>query len=311
MEQWISAVTKERSDGMWTWLDLDHLLMREAVSTLALVTGLVLAHVAVGRMLRHSSRLTVETRRRWIVNIRNTLVAVFLLGMILIWAPQLQPFAVTLIAVALALVFATKELLACLSGALLRIGVNAFSLGDRIEIGSVRGNVVDHTWFATKVLEIGPGQTSHQYTGRAMVFPNSLLLSMPVTNETYTKKYVLHITTIRLTTDDDLLKAEAILLDAAWKECSAYLEDAKRYMKNLEGRHWLDAPSVEPRVTYQFKDAGRVNLLLRVPCRAHETARMEQAILRTLFATFRFAPVSSDNQPQIENRNPWQDPPGT
>ena len=116
-------------------------------------------------------------RRRWSVTIRNTLILVSIIGLAIIWAPQLQNFAVSLIAIAVALVLATKELLDCLTGSLLRTASKAYAVGDRIEINGTRGNVVDHNFLTTTLLEIGPGQTSHQYTGRAIVIPNNQLLS--------------------------------------------------------------------------------------------------------------------------------------
>ncbi len=256
--------------------------------TIVLVSVVVLLNILIVRLIFRNRRLSAEARRRWVWTTRNTLLAVFILGIVLIWAPQLQSVAAALIAIALAIVLATKELISCVTGAILRVSTNAYGIGDRIEIGSVRGNVVDHNWLTTTVLEIGPGQTTHQYTGRAMVVPNSLLLTTPVTNETYTKKYVLHVTRIPLKTFDDWQGAEKILLDAAREHCGPYLENAKQYMKDLEGRHWLDSPSVEPRVTIQLKDADHVDLLLRVPCLPEDTARFEQSVLRQFLSSFKY-----------------------
>lgn len=256
--------------------------------TLVLVSAVVLLNFLIVRLIFRNKRLSAEARRRWVWTTRNTLLAIFILGIVLIWAPQLQTVAAALIAIALAVVLATKELISCVTGAILRVSTNAYGIGDRIEIGSVRGNVVDHNWLTTTVLEIGPGQTTHQYTGRAMVVPNSLLLTTPVTNETYTKKYVLHVTRIPLKTFDDWQGAEKILLDAAREHCGPYLENAKQYMKDLEGRHWLDSPSVEPRVTIQLKDADHVDLLLRVPCLPEDTARFEQSVLRQFLSSFKY-----------------------
>lgn len=265
--------------------------------TLVLVTVVVLLNILIVRLIFRNSRLSAEARRRWVWTTRNALLVIFILGMVLIWAPQLRTVAAALIAIALALVLATKELISCVTGAILRVSTNAYGIGDRIEIGSVRGNVVDHNWLTTTVLEIGPGQTTHQYTGRAMVVPNSLLLTTPVTNETYTKKYVLHVTRVPLKTLDDWQSAEKILLEAAWAHCGAYLEHAKKYMKDLEGRHWLDSPSVEPRVTIQLKDADHVDLLLRVPCPPEDTARFEQAILRHFLSSFKYQQVPTLQTP--------------
>ncbi|MCZ6799103.1 MAG: mechanosensitive ion channel [Nitrospirae bacterium] len=265
----------------FSWLHApDSTTIQYGITTLILVISFICLRLVLVRLILKSPGIAAETRRRWVVTIRNVLVGIFIIGLLSIWESQLSAFAVSLVAVALAVVLATKELIACMNGATLRMVTNAYALGDRIAIGTVRGNVVNYNLLTTTVLEVGPGQTSHQYTGRAMVFPNSLLLTQPLTNETYTKKYIIHVITIPLSKDDNWELVEQILLDAAYKECSPYIDEARTHMKNLEGKHWLDAPSVEPRVHLQIPEPGKINLLLRVPSPAHRPSRTEQAILR-------------------------------
>jgi small-conductance mechanosensitive channel len=273
------------------------MILRSGIMTGALALLVIIIRLGIHRTLFRASDLPVETQRRWSVNIRNALLLIFILGMISIWAPRLQTFAVSIFAVAVALVLATKELIACLSGSGLRMLTKAYSLGDRIEIGGVRGNVVDHNALTTTLLEIGPGQTSHQYTGRAMVIPNSFLFSHPLTNETYTKKFRLHIITVPLSTDDDWETAEKLLLKAGQEEAASFIEEARTYLKKLEGKQWLDAPSVEPRVTIQLPEPGQIHLLLRVPCPTPYPSRLEQAILKKFLTEFHFAPRFSLTAP--------------
>ena len=265
-------------------------LFRYGVSTLLLLFVILALRAGLHHSILEKSDLKVETRRRWIVNIRNALIFLFVIGLIFIWAPRLQTFAVSLLAIAVALAIATKELIDCSIGTILRAVTGTYSIGDRIEIAGIRGQVVDHNLFTTTLLEIGPGQTSHQYTGRAMVVPNSFFLRHTLTNETYSKDYRLHIITIPLNTDDDWKSAEAILLEAAQEECQTYLEEAKRKMKELEGKMWLDAPSVDPRVTVQLPEPGRINLLLRIPCPSRFPSRLEQAILKKFLQKFSHVP---------------------
>lgn len=275
------------ADLLTTKIDGD--VLDYVLGTLALAGIVLLLRIGFHYAVLRQSRLSAETRRRWAVTIRNSLLVVFIAGMVLIWAPQLQTLAVSLFAIAVALVIATKEFIDCLCGSGLRVLTKAYAVGDRIEIGGTRGNVVDVNMLTTTVLEIGPGQTSHQYTGRASVIPNSMLLRNPVTNEMYSQDYRLHIITVPLSTDDDWQTAEKLLLEAAYEECRPFLEDAKQYMKTLEGRSWLDAPSVEPRVTYQLPEPGRINLLLRIPCPAQFPSRLEQVILRKFLTGFTYA----------------------
>ena len=252
--------------------------------------GVVLALRAIlVRTISKSQSLSIESRRRWAASFRNTLAVVFVVGLFFIWAHELNALAVSLVAIAVAIVLATKELILCMSGAVLRIRANAYSLGDRIEIGRLRGNVIDQTLLATTLLEIGPGQMSHQYTGRVVIFPNSMLLNTPLINETYMKDYIVHVVTIPLTTEDDWQTAEKALLAAAKAECDAFIQDAQRHMERLERKSWLDAPSVQPRVTIHLPEPGSINLLLRFPTPARYTSRVEQAILRRFLSNFKLS----------------------
>ena len=260
------------------------------LSTAILVLLVVIIRMGIHHSLFEGTDISAASRRQWGVTIRNILLVIFILGIGFIWAPRIQTFAVSLLAIALAVVIATKEFITCVSGSILRLVTKAYSLGDRIEIGGIRGNVVDHNALTTTILEIGPGQTSHQYTGRGMVIPNSWVFQHALLNETYTKKFRLHIITVPLSTDDNWKLAEQLLLKAGREEAAPYIEKTRTYFKSLEGKQWLDAPSVEPRVTVQIPEPGRINLLLRVPCPTQYPSRLEQAILKKFLAEFHFAP---------------------
>lgn len=272
LEEWLPFI----------WDSAPHLF-----AVLALLVTVVSLRIILLRTLVEREGVPLEDRRRLAMQIRSVLAIVFVVGLFFILANELRAFAVSLVAIAVAIVLATKELILCLSGTALRIGANAYTIGDRIEINGVRGNVIDQTFLATTILEIGPGHVTSQYSGRAIVFPNSLLLAHPLINETYMKDYIVHIMTIPLAAADDWQKAEKLLLEIADTECRPFIEEAARHMKELEGKNWMDVPSVKPRVSVQIPEPGRVNLLLRIPTPAHRTSRLEQVILRRFLLSFR------------------------
>ncbi len=269
------------------WQPFFQAVTPNVVAVLALLVSVVALRFILLRAVVYRDSVPLDVRRRLAVQIRNVLGFVFVVGLFFILANELRAFAVSLVAIAVAVVLATKELILCLSGTALRIGANAYTIGDRIEINGVRGNVIDQTFLATTILEIGPGHVTSQYSGRAIVFPNSLLLAHPLINETYMKQYIVHIMTIPLAMTDDWQRAEKLLLKLADEECRPFLEHAARHMKELEGKNWMDVPSVKPRVSLQIPEPTRVNLLLRIPTPAHRTSRIEQAILRRFLLAFR------------------------
>jgi small-conductance mechanosensitive channel len=270
---------------MFSWLpQIDSSFLLDGLKSLLLLSSLLITRTLIVRSISRNSALTMEAKRRWVVSVRNTIVFIFLVGLVVIWAHELQAFAVSLVALAAALVLATKELILCWSGAALRVGGKVYSVGDRIQIAGHRGVVLDHDVFATKLLEIGPGQTSHLYTGRVTVFPNSLLFTNPLVKENPGQEYGLYTVVIPLTSEDDWQNAERRLLDAAKAECASFMEIASRQMKLLEETNLLEAPSPEPRVTIQLPEAGRVHLVLRFPAPDRGRSRVEQAILRRFLA---------------------------
>ena len=269
-----------------------HPLIRNAVVTVVVLLLMLIARKILLRTL-FSHEMPPEVRRRIEVNSRNAILVAVLLVAIFIWAEEIRTLAISAFAVAAAIVLATKELIMCISGSLLRGSAGSFSVGDRIEVGAHRGDVIDVTLLTTRLVEIGPGQTTHQHTGRTIALPNSLFLTQPVINESYTDEFVLHVFTIPIAATDSWETAEAQLLDAANEECGEFLDDAKRHFDQMVGRHALEAVQVDPRVSIRKSEPGRIDLVVRVPAPARRKGRVEQAILR------RFLKANSERSQDI------------
>jgi len=259
--------------------------VHDIAGTIVLLLAVVILRAGFRRaILRHVRQ--PEARLRWLVDLRNSLLAITFLGLVFIWAKELQTFAVSVVALAVAFVIATKELIQCVSGSVLRTTQNVYSIGDRIEVGGFRGDVIDQGMLTTTLLEIGPGRSFHMHTGRTVVIPNSLLLTAPVVNESAMEQYVVHVFSIPLRVEDDWQRAEEILIEAANEECQPYLDEARRHMETLEKTHGFSSPSVEPRVAVQLADPGKIELLVRVPSPVGRQGRIEQAVLLRFLRQF-------------------------
>lgn len=257
--------------------------------TVVHVTIVIGLRQVIARAIRHSTRMSENLRRRWLVQVRNLTLLTLLIGLIFIWAEQLQDFALSAVALAVAFVIATKELIMCVAGTLLEGSAKSFRVGDRIVVGEHRGDVYDQTLLTTTLLEVGPGTGSAQYSGRAVVVPNAIFLTHPVVNETFTEAYLLHAFVVPLHQEDDWRLAESALLEAAEKACAPYLEDARKHMERVAKARDLSQLSVEPRVTLSVPDPGRLDLIVRVPVPARRRGRIEQLILRRALPAIREA----------------------
>jgi len=262
------------------WFSIDSAVAFDGLKSLLLLLVLLIARTLIVRWLANNPALSMESKRRWVVTTRNSVVFAFLLGLVIIWAHELQAFAVSIVALAAALVLATKELILCWSGAALRVGGKVYTVGDRIQIAGHRGVVLDYDVFATKLLEIGPGQSAHLYTGRVTIFPNSLLFTNPLIKENPQQEYGLYTLTVPIKSEEDWQRSEQALLEAAKHECAPFMDEAVRQMKLLEQANLLEAPSPEPRITIQLPESGKMHLVLRFPAPDRGRSRIEQAILR-------------------------------
>ncbi len=265
-------------------------------TSLMLVVLVILMRKLTVRGIKSLNVPDGEQKRRWIIHARNAWVLVLILGLVVIWAAELKTFAISLVAIAAALVLATKELILCVMGGMLRTTARLFAVGDRIEIGHNRGDVVDHTLLTTTLYEIGPGRDIHQYTGRSIVVPNSLFLTHSVVNETATHKYVLHVFNLPFKRTEDWRRYEDEILEAARLECHDYYDEAKRYFVDANRSKGLDSPSIEPRIFLSFPDPDKIMFHVRIPAPSKRRGRVEQAIIRRFLHNVQVAhpvPVAS------------------
>jgi small-conductance mechanosensitive channel len=246
-----------------------------AVSVALIVIALLGRAVAI-RSLEASSWQNDEMGLRWRARIRNLTILIILFALMVVWATEIRTLALSAVAIAAAIVLATKELIMCFGGGILRTATESFTVGDRIEVRGHRGDVVHYGFMTTTILEIGP---NHQRTGRAIIMPNSALLTDAVTNESFTEDYVLHTFAVPAPRDQ-WQTHENHLLNAARDVCEPYLDNAREHMDATSRRLGLPVMNTEPRVTLQLPDADKLTLMVRVPVPSVEKGRVEQEIVR-------------------------------
>lgn len=257
-------------------------------NTAILITVVIILRTLSARFIRRSVASS-ELRGRLLVNFRNGFLLLTLLGLVMIWGDQLRTLALSIVAIAVAFVVATKELILCITGSILKSGAGSFDLGDRIQVKEFRGDVIDQSLLATTILEVGPGKASHQRTGRMIVIPNALFVAEPVVNESFTSKYDFHVFIVPFKLEDDWQKAREALLGSAMSHCEPYLEAARAYMERVGNQRGLEVPSVDPRVSIQVPKAGEIDLIVRIPVQSGHKSHMEQVILSDVFTNNEFA----------------------
>lgn len=259
----------------------DSLVQARLFSTGILLLLVILVRILGLRMLRGHAFPQSDDRRRWIVRLKNFIALALIFGLTGIWAEELRSVALGVTAIAVALVVATRELLLCLVGGVLKASAGLFNIGDRVEVGHHRGDVVDHNFMTTTLQEVGPDSNSQQYTGRLTIIPNSLFLSHAMIVERLSGTFILHTFKISLPRAADWNSHLCAISVAVDQIAKPYLDAARSFMSSRAQREGLEPPSAEPRISVDLSHHDHINLVVRLPVPARKRARMEQAILRS------------------------------
>lgn len=266
---------------------LEKFLTTKLIATVVLVLVLGASRYFIASYIRRSRRdWTSQQRLRWISSTRSFVFILILVSVIFLWGETIQGFAISVFAIAFALVFSVKELCMSFNGSVVRFRGKLFDIGDRIEVGEVRGDVIDTTLLSTTVEEVGRGASNHLYTGRRISFSNSIFLSQPVINESFLENYTMIRMEIPLKLEADWKGGKRLLLKIAGEEMAPYLEQARHRMSQMERRRGMQLPSVEPRVTIGLPEVDKVVLHLRMPSPTHLKERLEQVVLSRFLERF-------------------------
>ncbi|EAR51265.1 hypothetical protein OG2516_17590 [Oceanicola granulosus HTCC2516] len=256
----------------------------DLLASVLLLLLLWVARKIVVRSIRARPELAPQHQRRLITSARNVFLLLLLIGLAMIWAPQLRTFALSLTAVAVAIVVATKELILCLSGAVLRATTRAFSVGDWIEVGETRGEVTDHTLLATTLQEFGAGPNAQVPTGRTITVPNSLLLTVPVRNQAALRGFTYHHFALTFDPAPRIDRAHGLVSEIVSRHYDPYRDEAARTNAAIERRTHSDLPDPAPLVRFRTSDLGKLRVEVTLFCPAHAAEQLESDITLELLS---------------------------
>ncbi len=278
---------------------IDAAFMRDLLITSIYFAVLLAIRMGVRHAILKRDSIEPDMKRRWLVTVRNVTFLLFLIGLALIWASEIETVAVSMVAVAAALVLATREMILCLLGALYRGSTNAYKLGDRIEINGLKGQVMDVDMLSTTVIEITPASVTKGSVGRVVTIPNSQLLTQSVFNESQLGRFVMHTVMLQLPRADNWQAVEAAMLQTARDEVGRYASDLVKHARELQRQHGLGVPMLTPRIRLMFENFEFTELQVYLPVPLVERFDIEQRIIRAAAEAAHPSPMEPKPQPSL------------
>lgn len=260
----------------------------EMQTKLVVSLGLILALVLVRRGIMFLVEGRVEdatARYRWS---KATAYTAFVVGVLLVfqvWFEAIRSLGTFLGLLSAGLAIALKDLVADLAGWMFILWRKPFDLGDRIQIGSHAGDVVDIRIFAFTILEIGNWVAADQSTGRVVHLPNARVFTEPLANYTTGFAYLWNELPVLVTFESDWRKAKKILRAIVDEQARDVTEEAEQAMRQVGRRFLIYYPTLTPTVYTSIQDSG-VLLTVRHLCRPRQRRGTAEAIWERILDAF-------------------------
>ncbi|WP_337995682.1 mechanosensitive ion channel family protein [Oleispirillum naphthae] len=261
-------------------LDWGGLPAGEIIASVALVVAVALGRSLFEHTLRRREQFISEKHWRILARVKNAAFLLIVVGLFLIWAPSLKTFALSLTAFAVAIIIATKELIMCLSGGVVRVVSNSARVGDWVEIGGVRGQVVNMDLLTVTLQEIHSDGRSYEFTGRLVSIPNAVFLTAPVRNETFYGRYVYHKFTLTFEPGAEIDAMEKLVRDSLERDMEPHMELARRYNATIERKAGLDLQDVEPEIIFETTNEAKIRMNVSAFLPTRNAIRFEQNAVR-------------------------------
>ena len=228
--------------------------------------------------IRGDIAFLTESQRKWMSRTKNGTFAFIIIVLFMLWQSEISEFALSVTAIAIAIVVASKEIILCFTGSIQRASSKSFRIGDWIEMGSLCGEVIEHNLMATVIQEIDLYHGQYHYTGKTATLPNSMFFTYPVKNLNFMKRYVYHNFTITVNEFVNLYPLFPALLKKIDSHCADFIEVAKRYNSIIEKHAGVDLPGDEPHIHINSGGTGEQNVHIMIFCPTERASSLEQLI---------------------------------
>ncbi len=288
-----------------------------------LLIALLVLFLAWG-LLRLLRPLLRKASQKW--NISNGLVAMVTISVWLlaagvalsILAGDIRALVGSVGLVGLALSWALQTPIESFTGWLLNSFKGYYSVGDRIAVGEVFGDVYQIDSLTTTVWEIGsPDQIgavqAEQPTGRLVTFPNNEILTSTVINLTRDFPYVWDELAVPIANESDLMLAMEVLQKVADDLLGDYMQQpASEYTRILRKANINENVAQEPQIFVSATDSWTnltIRYLVAAKARRKWKSDLQIAVTKELnkkqykrtiisaYARQQYQPIDSDGVP--------------
>ena len=217
---------------------------------LLVLSGLVLIVVLVRLLGRAVGRLRDNTTRyqaRKAVTLFGYLAAVIFVA--LVFSDKLGGFTVAFGVAGAGVAFALQEVIASIAGWVAVAFGSFYRVGDRVQLGGIKGDVIDIGVLRTTIMQVGEWVNADQYNGRIVRVANSFVFKEPVFNYSGEFPFLWDEIMVPIKYGSDHRLARDMLTRVAEDVVGEYARAAEEAWGRITRRYLIERASVRPSIT--------------------------------------------------------------
>src|SRR5579864_3252810 len=238
--------------------------LHDPVAVIGSVAAVVLAWVLsfVGRKYFDAHVREPKEHYRKVSYLNTALVVGVVIVVAVLWSRLFQATGTFWGLIGAGVAVALREPLLSIAGRIAIFAGHIYSVGDRIDIDKITGDVVDVGFFYTRMMELGNWIGGDQATGRIVQFSNSIVFGHAVYNYTQNFSYIWDEIKLPVTYGSNVQEASNILVEVGKQYTREFLEGAQTEMRRLQRYFVVPELELEPAV-YLKVTSNWVELHLR------------------------------------------------
>ncbi len=158
-------------------------------------------------------------------------------------------------------------------------------MGDRIQVGTHAGDVIDTRLFMFSLLEIGNWVDADQSTGRIIHVPNGRVFKESLTNYTQGFEDIWNEIPVTVTFESDWKKAYEILSEIAGEHSEKLDERMAQQVRELAHKFQIHFRHLTPIVWTKVIDFG-VTMTIRYLCHPRKRRSSEDTVWKAILEAF-------------------------
>ena len=233
------------------WL-FDPVVGKTLAALFALVVVIVLVRIAQNGIGRYIDNAERRYRFRKLITLAGYLLAIFVLS--IVFSEKLAGLTVFFGVAGAGVAFALQEVIASAAGWVTMSFGRFYQAGDRVQLGGIKGDVIDIGVLRTTLMECGGWINGDQYNGRVVRVANSFIFKEPVYNYSSDFPFLWDEITIPVRYDSNYELARKQFQQILEEITGEHARRLKGEWRKMTDKYMLEDARLEPLVTLNMQE---------------------------------------------------------